>query len=269
MKSLVLFVVGLGVGLACGALLFKSQPTPAAPPQIVEASPTSVTSPALIAPVPEPTPVIVEPKPAPVFSTSATSVTSEPESEAVIAVRMAVDSLLSPQATLSQKYRLLRQFNLAGQLEQVIAELQRRAKENPADASIPATLGLAQLDKVRVLHEAGADVNEVGILAMQADQSFNAALKIDPTNWEAQFVKYSTMYYWPADATRDNDVAQKLSSLIDQQEALPPQPQFVQTYVVLGNQYQKLGKPEFAEATWRLGLAKFPNDPTLLSKIAR
>src|SRR4029079_6840350 len=118
--------------------------------------------------------------------------------------------------------------------DQVIAELKQRATENPNDATIPATLGEAMLNKVRVLHESGADVNEVGILAMQADQSFNAALKLDPSNWEAQYVKYSTMYYWPANAERDNEAAQKLSSLIDQQEALPSQPHFAQTYVALG-----------------------------------
>jgi len=36
----------------------------------------------------------------------------------------------------------------------------------------------------------------------------------------------------------------------------------------LGNQYQKMGKLDFAETTWRLGLTKFPNDPTLLKKLA-
>ena len=119
-----------------------------------------------------------------------------------------------------------------------------------------------------LLHETGADINEQGILAMQADQSFNAALKADPTSWEAQYVKYSTMYYWPAELKRDAEVAQKLSALIDQQDAQPSQPHFALTYVTLGNQYQKMGKPEFAEATWRLGLAKFPNHQALLGKLA-
>jgi hypothetical protein len=36
---------------------------------------------------------------------------------------------------------------------------------------------------------------------------------------------------------------------------------------VLGNEYQKIGQPEKAVATWQLGLTKFPNDPTLLKKI--
>jgi tetratricopeptide (TPR) repeat protein len=163
---------------------------------------------------------------------------------------------------------MFEQFRQAGQMDQVIAELKRRAKGDPQIPEIPITLGEALLHKVGALHAAGGDVNEMGILAMQADQSFNAALKMDPSNWEAQYVKYSTMFYWPAEPTRDNEVAQKLSSLIDQQEALPSQPHFVQTYVALGNQYQKVGKPDFAEATWRLGLSKFPNDPMLLKKLA-
>jgi hypothetical protein len=62
-------------------------------------------------------------------------------------------------------------------------------------------------------------------------------------------------------------VVQRLSNLIDQQETMASQPQFVQTYVVLGNEYQKIGQPEKAVATWQLGLTKFPNDPGLLKKI--
>jgi hypothetical protein len=38
-------------------------------------------------------------------------------------------------------------------------------------------------------------------------------------------------------------VIQQLSSLIDQQEKITPQPQFAQTYVLLGDEYQALGQP--------------------------
>ena len=75
------------------------------------------------------------------------------------------------------------------------------------------------------------------------------------------------MYYWPANPQVDNQVVQNLSSLIDQQETMSPQPEFAQTYVVLGNEYQKIGQPDKAQATWQLGLSKFPNDPTLQKKI--
>jgi tetratricopeptide (TPR) repeat protein len=182
------------------------------------------------------------------------------------AIHKAVDALLSAKSA-KEKHDLFQELLKSGQLDQAMAELKQRATDNPNDPEIPTTLGEAELNKVKALHDAGADVNEMGILAMQADQNFNAALKIDPQNWEANFVKASSMYYWPADPTRDNDVVQRLSSLIDQQETMTMQPQFAQTYVVLGNEYQKLGQPDKAQATWQLGAQKFPNDPTLQAKI--
>jgi tetratricopeptide (TPR) repeat protein len=102
---------------------------------------------------------------------------------------------------------------------------------------------------------------------MQADQSFNAALKIDPANYEAQLVKSISQTFWPADPARDGQVVQTLAGLIDRQETMTPQPDFAQTYLYLGNEYQKIGQPDKALATWQLGLAKFPNDPALLGKI--
>jgi hypothetical protein len=46
------------------------------------------------------------------------------------------------------------------------------------------------------------------------------------------------------------------------------QPEFAQAYVFLGNEYQKIGQPDKAAATWQIGLTKFPNDPTLQKKIS-
>jgi len=175
--------------------------------------------------------------------------------------------LLSAKSA-GEKHDLFQQLLKDGQLDAAMAELQQRMMDNPTNAEIPTTLGEAQLNKLRAIKDAGGDPNEMGILAMQADQSFNAALKIDPQNWEANFVKAASMYYWPADPARDADVVQRLSGLIDQQETMSPNPAFAQTYVVLGNEFQKLGQPDKAAATWQLGLTKFPNDPTLLKKIS-
>jgi hypothetical protein len=61
---------------------------------------------------------------------------------------------------------------------------------------------------------------------------------------------------------------QNLSKLIDQQDATTPSPEFAQTYLVLGNEYQKIGQPDKAVATWQLGLTKFPNDATLQKKLS-
>jgi tetratricopeptide (TPR) repeat protein len=110
--------------------------------------------------------------------------------------------------------------------------------------------------------------DEIAILGMQADQSFDAALKLDPSNWEAQYYKAASLAYWPPEMNKGPEVIQRLSSLIDQQETMPPQPQFAQIYVLLGEQYQKAGQSDNAIKTWRRGAAIFPGDPALQKKIS-
>lgn len=268
MKSTLMLLLCLGLAGAIAYVKTKkssicttASSTPTEPTVVATLEPTE-PAPVVAQPAPVPTSEPALPPPTPVVSAS-----TNPDSQAVAAFRKTIDLLLAPQYA-AQKQELFDRLRTSGQIDAAIAELQRRAKETPGDANLHTTLGEAMLNKVRLLHEIGADLNEQGILAMQADQTFNAALKIDPKNWEAQFVKYSTMYYWPAELQRDHEVAQKLSSLIDQQDAQASQPHFAQTYVVLGNQYLKMGKADFAETTWRLGLAKFPNDATLLAKLA-
>ncbi|HVU28183.1 MAG TPA: hypothetical protein VHG71_10675 [Verrucomicrobiae bacterium] len=177
-----------------------------------------------------------------------------------------VDALLSAKNGLD-KHNLFQQLVKSGQIDAVISELQQRAAQNPDDPEIPTTLGEALLNKVRAIHNSGGDNDQMGILAMQADQSFNDALKIDPQNYEAQLVKSISMTYWPADPARDPQVVQTLTSLIDRQETMPSQPDFAQPYIYLGNEYQKIGESDKAQATWALGLQKFPNDPTLQQKV--
>lgn len=177
-----------------------------------------------------------------------------------------VDALLAAKSD-DQKQALFDQLRKAGQLDAVIAELKQRMTDNPNDLEIPTTLGEAQLNQLRAIRESGGDYNQLGILALQADQNFNAALKIDPQNWEVEFFKAASMYHWPANPQTDNETVQRLSSLIDQQETMTPQPEFAQTYVVLGEEYQKIGQPDKAQATWLLGAQKFPSDPTLQGKI--
>lgn len=269
MKSIALLLLGLCCGIAGTVIYFKQQKPAAVAAPTVEARPTPAPAmPETIKVAPTSVPLVAESKPEPPPGLETNAVVSSAESEAAAKFRKTIDTLLSPQLGPRQKHELFEQLRTSNQLDQAIAELKRRAVENTNDAGIPTTLGEAMLNKVRQLHESGADMNEVGILAMQADQSFNAALKIDPSNWEAQFVKYSTMVYWPANEQRDNETAEKLSHLIDQQETMAQQSGFAQTYIALGNQYQKMGKMDFAETTWRLGLSKFPDDPTLKKKVS-
>jgi len=268
MKTSVLLLIVAGAVVA-GTIFFLNPPkTPPAPAPIADSAPKQNEPPPEKISAPKPEGPAVSPanagEPAPV-AIAAPAVTETNSTTSTNAISQTVDALLAAKAN---KHDMFEQLRKNGQLDAVIAELQQRAAANPTDAEIPTTLGEALLNKLKAMHDAGnTDRTDMGILALQADQSFNNALKIDPKNWEAQFVKASSMFYWPPDAQRDTDAAQMLSSLIDQQDGMPLNPVFAQTYVALGNQYQKMGKLDEAMATWALGAQKFPSDPTLQKKI--
>lgn len=179
----------------------------------------------------------------------------------------AIDTLVSSQASFQQKHEAWRQLRDGRQLDRVIEALKQGATENPASAAYQAALGLAQLYKAGELSQSGGTISEMGILGMQADQSFDAALKLDPANWEAQFFKAAAMHHWPLELNKGQEVIQRLARLIDQQDGMPPQPQFAQTYVILGDQYRKMGQTDYAEATWQLGAQKYPGNQELQGRI--
>ncbi len=273
MKSFIVTLVIVSGIVAAGTIIYlKHQKTTTVPALVAASSAAETSAPAqpekIAAPQPEALKIIPANAEAPAKILTAAPVASELKpDDSASPIHKVVDALLSAKSA-GEKHALLQQLLKSGQIDAAIEELKQRAADNPNDPQLPTTLGEAQINKVGALYAAGGDRNEMGILAMQADQSFNAALKIDPQNWEANFVKASSMFYWPADEKQDNDVVQRLSSLIDRQETMTPNPAFVQPYVVLGNEYQKIGQPDKAIATWQLGLAKFPNDPTLMKKIS-
>jgi lipoprotein NlpI len=111
-------------------------------------------------------------------------------------------------------------------------------------------------------------VREQGILALQADKQFDTALNLDSSNWEARFMKAVAMYYWPPMLNKGDEVIQHFQTLVQQQEAQTPQPQFAETYAWLGDQYQKAGRGDDARAVWQRGAALFPADEKLRTKLA-
>ncbi len=175
-----------------------------------------------------------------------------------------IDGLISIQTSFSEKLALINQLQAAGGLDQAIAELKQRAAVNPDDPEIPTALGELNLGKI----PATQDFSEKAILGREADQYFNAALSVDPANWDAQFVKASALSGWPTELNKDPEVIQQLSSLIEQQQTMTPQAQFARTYILLGDEYQKLGQSDNARQAWQLGAQKFPDDSELRKRIA-
>jgi Tfp pilus assembly protein PilF len=175
-----------------------------------------------------------------------------------------LQTLVSPQSTFAQKQAAWKQLRETGQLDQAIAQLKQAVQEEPSAASYSAALGEAYLQKLGPAQ----DPQEQSTLAVEADHAFDQALKLDPNNWDARFWKATALSYWPPELNKSQEVMQNLSTLIDQQEVHPPQPEYAQSYVLLGEQYLKAGYPDNAREMWQRGAALFPQNETLQRKLA-
>ena len=180
------------------------------------------------------------------------------------AISQALQTLLTPQADYAQKQAAWKQLAESGKLDQAIKELEHQTGEDPSDAVSLAVLGQAYLNKCG----ASKDVREQGILGMKADMSFEAALKLDPKNWEARLIKAAAMSYWPPELNKSQEVMENLVTLVEQQEAQAARPEYAYTYVLLGDQYLKAGYPDMARDMWQRGARLYPNDGALSKKLA-
>jgi tetratricopeptide (TPR) repeat protein len=256
---LITLVLGLTAAVVIKIIADRKSAPPAAPMQPSEAV-VAIQAPHPIAPPASKLPAV----------SSAPPVSSDTKPDpVVIAVANAIDKLTSPQTSFAERRALWEQLRKAGELDEVIAGLKELAADNPGDATIPTSLGEAEIAKIRSVMETGGDQNEIAIDGLQADQYFSQALKIDPANWEAQFDKAASMAHWPPEMNKGPEVIQRLSSLVTQQETMPVQPEFAQTYVLLGQQYKVAGQPDKALPIWQQGAAKFPANPTLQKILAQ
>jgi len=193
----------------------------------------------------------------------APSALADPGRVTQLTFNQAIESLVSRQASHAQKEAAWKHLREAGKLDQAIGELEQRTASNPGAAEFPAALGQAYLQKCGMIQ----DVREQGILAMKADQVFDAALNLDANNPEARFTKAVAMSYWPTQMNRGTEVMQHFVTLVEQQEAQAPQPQFAQTYVWLGKEYEKYGHAAEAREVWQRGAALHPNDQELRARL--
>jgi tetratricopeptide (TPR) repeat protein len=180
------------------------------------------------------------------------------------AVKYSVDVLVSPQSTWVQKQAAWKQLRDSGKLDRAIGDLEQRTGSDPNNAANSAALGQAYLQKCGAIK----DVREQGILGMQADKAFDNALSLDPSNWEARFNKAMALSYWPESMKKGPEVVENFQMLIQQQESQAPQPQFAETYLWLGDQYQKAGQTDDARAAWQRGASLFPGNERLQSRLS-
>ena len=147
-----------------------------------------------------------------------------------------------------------------GRIDEYVAEMERLAAADPENPALQVALGHAYLQK---LFGMGASP-EVGAIAWKSDQAFDRALELDETSWDARFTKAVALSNWPAFLGRGSEAIEHFELLIEQQA---PQAHFAYPYLYLGNMHQASGERPQAIATWKEGLARYPEDAGLLAAL--
>ncbi len=181
-----------------------------------------------------------------------------------LVLAQAVETLVSSQTGFDQKQAAWKWLKETGRLEQAIAQLEQRTASDPLNAENLVALGVAYLKRAGLIENA----REKAILAMKADQTLEAALSLDPSNWEARYTKAVGMSYWPAELKKGQEVIEQVQILIQQQETQPAQPQFARSYLWLGDQYQKAAQAVYAAQVWQRGATFFPENEELKRRLS-
>ena len=173
------------------------------------------------------------------------------------------EKLLNSDLKGDAREAVWKQIRDAGLTDEIIKRMEALAAAHPNDAGMQVALGEAYLQKI---FEVG-NGPEAGVWATKADKSFDAALAINPQQWDARFAKAISLSFWPPMFGKQAEAIQNFETLIAQQEAQPSKPEFAQTYLWLGNLYLQQGKTDQAKEVYGKGLVAFPNDPELLKQL--
>jgi len=269
MKRLIVILVVLSSVIVTGMYVNRSKPPVAKPAEIANQSAerSNLGQATEYRPVPKAVIAAAEfPASNFIAATSAPEISNSAKTamDSKLLVDQAVETLVSPKTTYQQQQETWKQLRKAGKVDDAITELEQRVSENPRSAGDVTALGEGYYKKAGNTD----DVRERAIFAMKADQTLEAALNLDPSNWEARFTKAAGMSYWPPELNKGQEVIQEFLALIQQQETQTLEPQFARTYMLLGGQYEKAGRADDAAQVWQRGAELFPGDTDLQNKLA-
>jgi tetratricopeptide (TPR) repeat protein len=206
MKRLIVILVALSAAIVAGMYVNRSKPPIAIPAEIANqpAERPNVRQATEYRPVPKKVIAAAEPTPANVVAeSSAPEIPNSPPTatDDKLLFNQAVETLVSPQTTYQQRQETWKQLRKAGRLDEAITELEQRVTANPRSADDVTALGEGYYKKAGNTD----DVRERAISAMKADQTLEAALNLDPSDWEARFTKAAGMSYWPAELNKGKE----------------------------------------------------------------
>ncbi len=155
-------------------------------------------------------------------------------------------------------------LNSTGRMEEVLAELERRAADAPDDLRILKGLGLVQFTHFFDERNGPDGV----LLGRQTDATFDRILARDENNWSARFSKALALSYWPPAHARTGEAIRQFEDLRRRQLGRDARPEHVETYLYLGNLYFQSGRKDKALEVWREGLGRHPDAQALQHQIS-
>ena len=94
------------------------------------------------------------------------------------------------------------------------------------------------------------------------------SLELKP-KWIGYYARAQVSLYFPKVFGKAKSALADLEEALALQSKRTREPYFVRTYVSLGDAEWKLDNLEKARAIWKDGLAKFPSDPSLESRLSK
>ncbi|MHC4821825.1 MAG: tetratricopeptide repeat protein, partial [Planctomycetota bacterium] len=150
-----------------------------------------------------------------------------------------------------------------GGLDEAVAAVEAWAAGRKTDPDARVMLGWAYTEKLLAV----PDGPERGQWANKALMSYDEALRLDPSHWDAQFQKSMNLSQWPAFLGRQKDAIEGFEKLVKQQESGASEDRFAETYFQLGNTYRAAGNLEKAKEAFQRGLDRFPDSKRLKDQL--
>lgn len=149
------------------------------------------------------------------------------------------------------------------EIEREIGFFKKMVRVDKNKADFHFALGMAYIDKIQ--HSPGP---EAGMLASSAIDEFKKTIAIDSLHWSALYALGMTYYHMPQDFNCDSEAIKILSKLLQIQEKTDTlRPEFVFTYITLGDLYKKVKEEDKATAVWQKGFSLFPDNDVLKKRL--
>lgn len=171
--------------------------------------------------------------------------------------------LQDPNLSFEDREFLWQAIRDSGRSEELVELLKARFETDPTNPELAVELGKGYLQRIQEVGNGPL----AGVLATQADESFDKALDLDPNHWEARFNKAVALSFWPPVMGKQRSAIAEFETLVQQQAGATPNPGHAQTHLLLGNMYQQIGETDKALAAWSHGAQLFPDDPQLAQQL--